>query len=143
MTSYQNTLEHSVQATKEWTGQINNLMDWNDPDRSYRLLRATLHALRDVLPINESAQFSAQLPMMIRGLFYEGWRPSTIPVKKRDKASFIARIQESFSREPLDDPEQAIGAIFLVLNRHVSKGEIEDVRNSLQQPLREIWPPLS
>jgi uncharacterized protein (DUF2267 family) len=83
---------------------------------------------------------AAQLPVLIRGIYFEGWKPLDTPVWDRKKDDFIARVQHAFSDDLLNDPEAAVTAVFRLLDRHVSQGEIEEVRNSMKKPLRELWP---
>jgi uncharacterized protein (DUF2267 family) len=133
-------IDHTVQLTREWIRELDRDLAWDNEPRSYRLLRATLHALRDCLDVNEAAQLGAQLPQLVRGIYYEGWHPAGMPVSKRGKQDFIDRIQAAFKTDPLADPEQAISRVFALLNRHVSKGEIKDVRLRLKKHLQELWP---
>src|SRR5690242_11277502 len=93
-------LNHTVQLTHEWINELDDRIGWNDKARSYRLLKAVFHALRDWLPVNESADFAAQLPQLLRGAYYEQWRPATTPIKQRSKADFIARVEDSFKLDP-------------------------------------------
>jgi len=134
------SIDHSIQLTHEWINDVMMRLDWDNKSRAYRLLRETLHALRDWLTVNEAAHLSAQMPIVLRGVFFEGWRPAETPVADRSKKDFIERIAKSFRTDPLDEPEDAVRAVFFVLNNHISKGEIQDVRNSLQKPLRDLWP---
>ena len=99
-----------------------------------------LHALRDWLPQKEMTDLAAQLPVLIRGIYFEGWKPLDTHVWDRKKDDFIARVQHAFSDDVLNDPEAAVMAVFRLLDRHVSQGEIEEVRNSMKKPLRELWP---
>jgi uncharacterized protein (DUF2267 family) len=41
---------------------------------------------------------------------------------------------------PGDDPEPVVRAVFRVLARRVSEGEIEDVKHGLPAGIREFWP---
>ncbi|MFW6194910.1 MAG: DUF2267 domain-containing protein, partial [Chloroflexota bacterium] len=100
---------------------------------------ATLHALRDRLSVDENAQLSAQLPMLVRGIYFEGWDPSDRPGKPRHKEAFIDDVMRE-ARDPDYEPEPAVKAVFKVLARHVSPGEIEDVRHLLPAEIREMWP---
>ena len=138
--NYKGTIEHSVQLLDEWVQQVNYELGWRDLNRSFRLLRITLNELRDMLPIDEAAQFSAQLPLVIRGYFFEGWKPSKIHTTKHNKADFVRKIGQNFSEAECQDVEKAISGVFSVLNKHVSSGEIEDVRGSLRKQVRELWP---
>ena len=73
-------LEHTVQLTHTWINELDDRLGWNNKPRSYRLLKAVLHALRDWLQLNEAADLAAQLPTLLRGAYYEQWRPATTPV---------------------------------------------------------------
>jgi uncharacterized protein (DUF2267 family) len=133
-------LARTVELTHIWIKDLDDRLDWNDKPRSYRLLKAVLHALRDWLPVNESADFAAQLPGLLRGAYYEQWRPATTPVKNRSKADFIARVEDAFKADPLVQPSRSVMAVFALLSKKISAGEIEDVRHALPAELRDIWP---
>jgi uncharacterized protein (DUF2267 family) len=133
-------IDRTVHATNGWIHDINERLGWDNRAKSYRLLRAVLHALRDWLPIGEGANLSAQLPTLLRGVYYEQWRPSTVPTKERDKNTFVARIERAMKPDMLDDPEAAIGAVLAILTQKTTSGEIQDVRNALPKDLRALWP---
>ncbi|RKZ33892.1 MAG: hypothetical protein DRQ37_08340, partial [Gammaproteobacteria bacterium] len=75
--------DETVHATNTWLHEITSRLGWDDRRKGYRALRASLHALRDRMPVTEAAHISAQLPLLLRGTFYEGWRPSATPTKAR------------------------------------------------------------
>ena len=133
------TFTQAAQQAQEWVNELADDLEWTDR-RAYRLLRNVLHALRDWLPQEEMADLAAQLPVLVRGIYFEGWKPSETPVWNRKKEDFIARVQEAFSDDLLNDPDEAVAAVFSLLDRHVSYGEIEDIRHSMKKPLREFWP---
>jgi len=101
-----------------------------------------LHALRDRLSVDEVAQLGAQLPIFIRGVYYEGWNPAQTPVKSRGKELFLRQVRQAFAhtKNPDVDEEHVTRAIFRVLCKHVSKGEIDQVKAMLPRELREFWP---
>jgi uncharacterized protein (DUF2267 family) len=86
------------------------------------------------------AQLAAQLPMLVRGFYYEGWDPTGKPLKDRHREDFLARIESEFRRDEAIDPEQVARAVFALLARKVSEGEIEDVRHVLPAEIRKLWP---
>ena len=133
------SFDHTVHLTHEWINELTERLDWDDKRRAYRLLRETLQALRDWLGVNEAANLGAQLPMLLRGVFYDGWHPAGTPVKDRSKEDFFARINQAFEKDPIDRPETAVGAVFEFLNKRVSRGEIDDVRNALPKQIRSLW----
>jgi uncharacterized protein (DUF2267 family) len=134
------SLEHTVQLTHIWINDLEARLGWNNKARAYRLLKAVLHGLRDWLQLNEIADLGAQLPGLLRGAYYEQWRPAITPVKRRTKEDFMARVDESFKQDPLPNTAQAVMAVFELLSKKITPGEVEDVRNALPEELRIIWP---
>lgn len=74
-------LDHALQRSAEWLSLIAAEFGTHDMDFVYRVTRAWLHAVRDRLPVVESAHLAAQLPELLRGVYYEGWNPSIVPIK--------------------------------------------------------------
>jgi uncharacterized protein (DUF2267 family) len=130
----------TLQKTHSWLNDLMQIMDWQDKQRAYDAMRATLHALRDRLTVPEAAQLGAQLPMLIRGFYYEGWRPGATPTKERRKDQFLARIAEEFPGDPGTDYQQIASAVFMVVATRVVAGEIQDVKHVLPAELRTLWP---
>ena len=134
------SIDHTVQLTHLWINDLDRRLEWNDKARSYRLLKAVLHALRDSLKVNEAADLGAQLPGLLRGAYYEQWRPAATPVRNRSLEEFLTRVKDSFRRDPLPNPALAVMAVFQLLTRKITEGEIEDVRHCLPEEIRNIWP---
>ncbi len=130
---------HAAEQAQQWVNELGADLGWNER-RAYRLLRAVLHTLRDWLQAGEMADLAAQLPTLVRGVYFEGWGPSDAPPAERSKADFIARIDAAFADDAIYDTEAAIAAVFRLLDRHVSSGEIDQVRASMRKSLRRLWP---
>jgi len=133
------SIDHAPQVAAEWINDLADALGWSERGRAWLLLRETLHALRDFLTVDEAVDLAAQLPVLLRGVYFEGWDPSAAPTRPRGKADFVARVAANFSREPLEDAEGAVAAVFDLLRRRLSEGEIEQVVHSLRKPLRELW----
>ena len=103
-------------------------------------MKAVLHALRDWLPLAEAVDLGAQLPGLLRGAYYEQWRPKAAPVKTRKRQDFIAYVERSFKDDPLVLPSQAVMEVFELLSQKVSAGEIAQVRQALPEEIRTLWP---
>ena len=95
--------------------------------------------MRDRLTVQEVAQLGAQLPMLIRGFYYEGWVPSETPMKVRHTDQFLALIERQFSDDEIGTDLVARG-VFAVLSRRIADGEIEDVRRVLPAEIRALLP---
>ena len=137
---YQSTINHTVQLTHEWVHQIDEMMPWDDSNKTFRLLRAVLHTLRDMTGVEETAQFSAQLPLLLRGIYFEGWDPTATPAPLREKPDFLARVIDGFAPDRLDQPEAAVIAVLGMINTRISAGEIRDIRSGMRKSVRDIWP---
>ena len=130
----------TVHKTNSWLTDLTQILRWPDKHKVYLALRSTLHALRDRLTVEEVAQLGAQLPMLVRGFYYEGWDPTGKPVKERHQEQFLARIEQQFQKDDSVDPEAVARAVFFVLAHRVTQGEIEDIKQILPAELRSLWP---
>ena len=131
----------TMQKTQVWLNDVMQELDWEGkPHKAYLALRTVLHALRDRLTVEEAMQLGAQLPMLVRGFYYEGWTLKKKPHKERHKEQFLDHVREAFRDDVTVNPQQLVRAVFRVLQRHTSPGEIDDVKNVMPKALRELWP---
>jgi uncharacterized protein (DUF2267 family) len=134
------TFDTTLHKTNRWLKELMQELGLDERRKAYVALRATLHALRDRLTVEEVAQLGAQLPMLIRGFYYEGWDPTGKPVKERHREQFLARIRQQFRGDERLDPEAVARAVFKLLAARVSEGEIEDVKHVMPAEIRALWP---
>jgi uncharacterized protein (DUF2267 family) len=134
------SLDHTVQLTHIWINEIDRRLGWNNKPRSYRLLKTTLHAVRDWLPVNEAVNLGAQLPTLLRGAYYEGWHPAATPAKKRSIDDFTGHVAAQFKPDPIANTAQAVMEVCRLLNDKITPGEIEDVRHAMPEEIRNFWP---
>lgn len=131
--------DSTVQKTNLVLREIEEAYGW-PPDRrmqSYNAVRAVLHALRDRLPIQETADVAAQLPMLLRGLYYEGWNPSRVP-ERMDKQQFLDRIRREFTYSIDTSIEELVRTVLAALEHHVTEGQWEDVRSTLPEEFSSL-----
>ena len=112
----------------------------DDTGKNWRMLRAVLHVLRDRLPVAQCAPLSAQLPLILRGLYFEGRNPSQQPTPLRREDEFVQAVTEELSGHPEIDPRQAIDDMFRLLNQQMTAGEVAKVRQALPAELQPLWP---
>jgi uncharacterized protein (DUF2267 family) len=129
----------TLQKTNEWLKEIARGLGTADLHAAYTALRATLHAIRDHLNVDEAAQLSAQLPLLVRGIFFEGWNPLLHPRRPNNSDAFFETFwRHSGNGEVLSDPESATRIVLKVLRRHVSPGEMDQVMAQLPAAIREL-----
>jgi len=137
--SYPATITHAVQQAQEWLKQVRDYADLADEQHAYSVLRAVLHQLRDRLTLEEAFELAAQLPLIIRGVYFEGYRPSHAPQKIRSKQMFFDGVAAKLQPHRVA-PDAAVRAVFATLAHRCDAGEIADVIDQLPAELKELWP---
>jgi uncharacterized protein (DUF2267 family) len=131
--------DDTIHKTNTWLKEISqNLVA--DRRAAYQALRAVLHALRDRLTVEEAAHLGDQLPLLVRGIYFEAWHPAGKPEKIRSRHEFLARISMHFATTRPMNPEDAARAVFQVLAHHLDRGEIRHVILGLPEEIRALWP---
>ena len=133
--------DSTLQTTHRWLKELELVASLDNEAEAYSVLRAVLHALRDRLPPDEAIHLGAELPMLIRGFYYEGWKPSLTPKKQRSLEAFLEGMQPLPRLGGELDAEQALRSVFLMLDHRISEGEIADVRQAMPEEVRKLWPP--
>jgi uncharacterized protein (DUF2267 family) len=130
--------DKTLQTTHIW---LNEIGDQLIPDRqlSWRVLGVVLRALRDRMQTDLSAHLGAELPLLVRGIYYDQYRPSAQPVDLPDLDSFVQRISEELSDARPVDAKDAFRAVLATLSRHLPRGQIEKVQQSLPRDVRDFW----
>lgn len=131
--------DETLHATNTWLHELESRCALRDRQRAYRLLRACLHTLRDHLSVNASANLSAQLPILIRGIYYEGWQPTQLPHRSQGMDDFLSQVAAAFSAEPDFDAAAGFQEFVSVLRMHVSTGEVDRLRHMMPAEIKPLW----
>jgi uncharacterized protein (DUF2267 family) len=131
--------DKTIQTTNIW---LDDIMDVLGPDRrlAWRVLSGVLHSIRDHLPAELSAHVSAQLPLLVRGVYFDRWRPSATPDRNRSQEAFLARVHDELAQSRPVGAQDAAVAVMRTLNRHLEPGLVEKIRSSLPEEIRRLWP---
>jgi len=134
-------LETTMQKAHLWFKDLTALMGWEDQQLAYLALRAVLHALRDRLPIEVAAKLGAQLPILIRGIYYEGWVPAHVPFNVRHLEDFLELITSYLGNDLLiPDVELITKNVLKVMASHLSEGEMDHLKKVLPKSIASLWP---
>ena len=130
--------DKTLQTTNIWLGEIEREIG---PDRrlAWKVLSTVLHKLRDRLPVDLAAHLGSQLPLLVRGVYYDQYRPACQPTGCDTVDAFVAEVAEWLADTRPVDPRAATAAVFALLSRHVADGQIAKVRNALPETLRDFW----
>jgi uncharacterized protein (DUF2267 family) len=130
--------DRTLQTTNIWLGEI---MEELGPDRqvAWKVLSVVLHKLRDRLPVELAAHLGSQLPLLVRGVFYDQYQPAKQPSDCKTLDAFVEEVAEWLADIRPVDPKLAVQAVFRVLSNHVPEGQLEKVRSALPSSLRAFW----
>ncbi|WP_011582839.1 MULTISPECIES: DUF2267 domain-containing protein [Chelativorans] len=132
-------LDKSIQTTHIW---LNEIMAEHGDDRqvAWHILGAVLRALRDRLPAELAAHLAAELPLVVRGLYYDQYEPSKQPDVTRSLDDFLERVQEGLRMIRPVDSRDATRTVFKVIAHHVDLGQSAKVRDALPKDIQALWP---
>jgi uncharacterized protein (DUF2267 family) len=129
--------DRTIQTTNIWLDEIMRAVG---PDRrvAWKVLSTVLHKLRDRLPVELAANLSAELPLLIRGAYYDQYQPARQPTKC-DLEEFTEEVAEWLRDTRPLDPRVAMRAVFATLSTHIPRGQISKVQDALPKKIREFW----
>ncbi len=131
----------TIDKTNRMLKEIEQAYGWPKERRNqfYAALRSVLHAVRDRLNVNEVAQLGAQLTMLVRGIYYDGWDPDRVP-EKLGREDFLQRVRQEFPCDAKGGVEPLVQTVLRTLRTYVAEGEWKDVRSSVPGDLRALFP---
>jgi uncharacterized protein (DUF2267 family) len=132
--------DSTVQESNAWLKRIEQRLQPCDRQQAYAALRAVTHALRDRLPADAVLGLSAQLPMLLRGMFFEGWRPVEGPTRIRDPEEFAQDVARRFPPGFPRQGNEAAEAVFRAMGDKLDPGEMAKLVRHLPIPLRSFFP---
>lgn len=137
-TTHVAALDHTIHTTNAWLRDVAEDLGTEDRQYAYRALRSFLHVLRDRLPVTESAQLAAQMPDLLRGVYYDGWRPGRAPESYRHMHEFVSHVVAEGRYHGTTEASAAIEAASAELRRRISAGELQDVAAVLPEELKAV-----
>lgn len=132
-------LDIAVKATEEWVDDFVRRLGWHDRQRAYLALLAALHALRDALPRDQAIYLGATLPILLRGLYYEGWHHEQRPLRN-SRSAFLSRLHDGVHRDPAIDPEHLARCFLALLAARLPGAEVEEAQAATPPGLHNLWP---
>jgi len=130
--------DKTLQTTHIWLDEI---MEVVGPDRqvAWKVLSVVLHKLRDRLPVELAAHLGAQLPLLVRGVYYDQFEPAKQPSSLDAFDDFVQEVSDWLADIRPVDAREATRAVFAVLTRHVSEEQIANVRSALPRSIRSAF----
>jgi uncharacterized protein (DUF2267 family) len=130
--------DRTLQTTHIWLNEI-TAATGSDREAAWRLLGAVLRAIRDRVPLELAVHLGAELPILVRGAYYDQWRPEIRCEHYRTLDEFLDRVDAGLGETRAVDPQEASRAVFDVLSRHLPEGQVRKVCNALPEGVRSLW----
>ncbi|MFA5038795.1 MAG: DUF2267 domain-containing protein [Candidatus Omnitrophota bacterium] len=138
------SLDKTISVSREWLKDVQRSLKLKNEQDAYVALRSVLHVLRDRLTPEEAVDLGAQLPLLLRGVYYEGWSLAKKPQKTRSQKKFLSKVMQALPPriELLEkvDTQGIVKGVFGVLEKRVSEGEIENIKAVLPKGFSSLWP---
>jgi|SRR5688572_1801133 len=134
--------DSTIQRTNTWLKDLMLELNWSDRRKTYLAFRCVLHSLRDHLSVKDAVYVGEQLPMLMRGFYFEHWNPVEKPLPMQSREEFVSILTSYLARdgETASNADVVTRAVFRLLDRKVTEGEIEDIQHILPNSLRDLWP---
>ena len=134
------TFDTTIQETNHWLKMMMGELGIDDRRNAFHALRAALHALRDRVGPENAVHLGAQLPMLLRGAYYEGWHPAGTPTRERHLQVFVDHVAAGLPQGSQINPAEAARACFAVMERCLDRGELLKVRRTLPHEVLNLFP---
>lgn len=131
-------VDHNVKTINTWLKDISEELDGIGEEAAWARLKAVLQTLRDRITVDEAADFAAQLPIIVRGLYFEGWRPAETPHKWRDRQEYLDAFNRKLEGE--GSGEETLKAVLRILDRHLDSNELIRVKEMHPKEVWDLWP---
>ena len=132
-------LDKSVEDVHLWLNTLMRHLGHHDRVQAFHILKAVLHALRDRIGPENAVHFSAQLPLLIRGLFFEGWKMNASASHERHVPDFLEHVAKALDENHRGNLESNVRAVFSVIWERVDQGEVAKLMRIFPSELRVLW----
>ncbi|MEV8512774.1 DUF2267 domain-containing protein [Dactylosporangium sp. NPDC051484] len=127
---------HALHTANVWVADVESAFGTNDRRFAQRAVRAWLHTLRDRLTVTAAVKFGAQLPELLRGIYYDGWEPSRAP-ERYGAEEYVRRFSTQAAVRSTQVPAVA-ATVTEVIGQHMSPGQLAEATAELPTDLRDL-----
>ena len=133
------SLDRSVQTTIEWLREIQEELMWPSEERVYAATKAMLNTLRDRMTFDEIFHLTAQFPLLLKGVFFDGYDPTGKPINVDRRDQFFDLVQERFEKRSGLNGEEITRAVLKVLYKKVGSGEMDDIKDNMPKDIQGLF----
>jgi uncharacterized protein (DUF2267 family) len=130
----------SISESNHWLKVLEQELPPCNRHDAYRAMRAVMHTLRDRLAPDGAMRLAAQLPLLLRGVYVEGWRPAETPIRSHTVAAFVDAVAAGLPPDFPVDAEFVTRCVVKVLWLQMKGGAMEKVKQEIPPALHTLWP---
>ena len=131
--------DKTIQETHIWLKNLMDRLGTDDRQLAFSILRATLHGVRDRVGPESATHLGAQLPLLVRGVYYEGWKMTRPASSERHVAAFVDHVMREIPVGRLSDREGAVAGALAVIRTMIDPGEALKIIHLFPEELRDFW----
>lgn len=132
--------DKTLQETNHWLKLMMGELQTDSRRTAFAALRGALHAVRDRIGPENAVHLGAQMPMLLRGAYYEGWHPAGTPTHERHLEDFVDHIDAELPRGCGATAGEAARACFAVMGKCLDRGEMMKLKHVLPHEALNLWP---
>ncbi|SDE48055.1 DUF2267 domain-containing protein [Rhodospira trueperi] len=103
-------IDHAYHEANIWLNTLAETPGIGAQGQAYGALRVVLHQVRDRVTVDQAAHVGGQLPTLIRGIDFEGWKLAVIPTRERSLDTVLESLGDRLADVPKIDGEEALVA---------------------------------
>ena len=138
--------EHYAEKGNEFINKVSYGIP-TDRKHAAHITTAVFHTIRDLISVEESLHFIAQLPMMMKAVYVEGWRTTEKQERINSLEEFYGAVRnkcpklviEVFTPNKL---EHSVRQVIHVLRTYVDQGELNDIATQLHDEVAGLFQPV-
>lgn len=127
----------AAQKAHLWIKQLQLEARLVDRGSAYSAMRSVLHALRDCLPADGVLKLGAHLPLLLKGVLVDGWRPR--PSGRPGRRELLERVGRELRGSREADAALAVRAVTRLLAFHAGRAQVETLLFQLPRRSRELF----
>lgn len=127
----------------EWVKEIGEEMHI-PADKAVRIIRVVLHATRNHVPLNESFHLLAQLPIVWKGIYVDGWNPAQTFQRLDGWKGYLDTIRsedKTLAGYDFGNDQQAkkmVLSVWKLISAHISKTELTHICNTMPREIKYV-----
>lgn len=132
--------DNYVKDAKTWLHELCNQLGIEDEKKAARIFRSVLHAVRDRIPTGEALHLGAQLPILWKGIYYDGFTMhEPVRIRQEDEWLEFIRSKDSGAQEAdfptLDHAYYAFQDVMKFLKTRLSAGQYEQIAQAIHSDI--------